>query len=687
MPASQPAHFNLQEFSDVGQLLVGGRLYTYGYGTTAHKTAFTDPDGTVPHTYTPDGAGGQYIALNARGELQAPLYLGTGSYDISLKRADGSTVWTRKADGVDNTTNSWIAALAASAGSTLMGFVQDAAGAMKRTVLDVLRERKSLLDFMSDDQRAAVYSGAAVDHTSAFTKAKTYLSAGRRTVFIPAGTYNFADTFDVPAGACVKIDPKAVLNFTSTVTPVIRIRRGVHFRGNLAQLNMTNGAWDGDAMLLDGSDQFLDTYPTFVTGLAMNSATFPQGTMVHLQALNAREYISFVHLRDFSAGANMKYTLVVSCGNSGTQADTSTWHWINSNIFENFTSFSKYLMSVVGLPTTPAEVAANQFLNFHHQVGNTPGLPMYFYGACNNVFTGCIWDWDNSTGSPIVFDGNARWNHVKSNVDTSVPTTAQYNKVEDMTGGETGQKYFWHEVYHYGRSFFGRLGKAGQYAVTHISDVVGGSIFHTKNDGNAFQIVGGADPYTGSTLFSVRADGSSVVGTSNANSTVSTFRVNGAAGRTASAFRLGQDGFPAALYENSAGTTVGSVVVNTSSTTYNTSSDYRLKEKVAPLDLAGAMSFIDALRPVTWAWKIDGTRGVGFIAHELQAVSPASVTGQKDAMQDVFDDDGNPTGQRVPLYQAVEYGSAEVIANLVADAQATHKRVAALEAALAAISK
>jgi len=121
MPASQPANFNLQEFTDAGQLLVGGRLYTYAYGTTAQKTAFTDPAGTIPHTYTNDGAGGQYIALNARGELPAPLYLGTGAYDISLKRADGSTVWTRKAEGVANAANAAAAALAAPGGASLIG--------------------------------------------------------------------------------------------------------------------------------------------------------------------------------------------------------------------------------------------------------------------------------------------------------------------------------------------------------------------------------------------------------------------------------------------------------------------------------------------------------------------------------------------------------------------------------------
>ncbi|OEZ46698.1 hypothetical protein JAB1_46360 [Janthinobacterium sp. MP5059B] len=118
MSASQPALFNVQEFTDDGITLVGGRLYTYAFGTTTQKVAYTDPEGTVPQTYTADGLGGQYIALNARGELPTPLYLAsTGAYDINLKRADGSTVWTRKAEGVGNLGF----ALASPSGSTYIG--------------------------------------------------------------------------------------------------------------------------------------------------------------------------------------------------------------------------------------------------------------------------------------------------------------------------------------------------------------------------------------------------------------------------------------------------------------------------------------------------------------------------------------------------------------------------------------
>jgi len=112
---------------------------------------------------------------------------------------------------------------------------------------------------------------------------------------------------------------------------------------------------------------------------------------------------------------------------------------------------------------------------------------------------------------------------------------------------------------------------------------------------------------------------------------------------------------------------VGSISTDGTSTSYNTSSDYRLKDNHQPLTGSGA--FIDALQPKTWEWKADGSKGVGFIAHEVQAVSPGSVVGEKDAV----DEDGKPK------YQAMEYGSAEFIANIIAELQSLRARVAQLE--------
>ena len=81
---------------------------------------------------------------------------------------------------------------------------------------------------------------------------------------------------------------------------------------------------------------------------------------------------------------------------------------------------------------------------------------------------------------------------------------------------------------------------------------------------------------------------------------------------------------------NYAGTQVGTIQPGASSTSYVTSSDYRLKENVQPM--TGALDKVALLKPVTYTWKESGEEGQGFIAHELQAVVPDCVTGEKDAV-------------------------------------------------------
>ena len=76
---------------------------------------------------------------------------------------------------------------------------------------------------------------------------------------------------------------------------------------------------------------------------------------------------------------------------------------------------------------------------------------------------------------------------------------------------------------------------------------------------------------------------------------------------------------------------VGRITTNGTATAYNTSSDYRLKENITPM--SGGINRLKLLKPCTWTWKIDGTNGQGFVAHEVQEVIPESVTGIKDGMR------------------------------------------------------
>ena len=87
---------------------------------------------------------------------------------------------------------------------------------------------------------------------------------------------------------------------------------------------------------------------------------------------------------------------------------------------------------------------------------------------------------------------------------------------------------------------------------------------------------------------------------------------------------------------------VGSIDMSGSSTSYNTSSDYRLKENVA--DMTGAIARVKQLAPKRFNFIADADTTVdGFLAHEAQAVVPEAVTGNKDAV----DADDNPVYQGI----------------------------------------
>jgi hypothetical protein len=125
----------------------------------------------------------------------------------------------------------------------------------------------------------------------------------------------------------------------------------------------------------------------------------------------------------------------------------------------------------------------------------------------------------------------------------------------------------------------------------------------------------------------------------------------------------------------------GSISVAAGGTTYNTTSDYRLKENVQPM--TGALGVVSQLKPVTYNWKADGSSGQGFIAHELQAVVPDCVTGDKDATElvDIKNEDGNVIGQETkPVYQGID--TSFLVATLTAAIQELNAKVTALEAQL-----
>jgi Chaperone of endosialidase len=121
------------------------------------------------------------------------------------------------------------------------------------------------------------------------------------------------------------------------------------------------------------------------------------------------------------------------------------------------------------------------------------------------------------------------------------------------------------------------------------------------------------------------------------------------------------------------GTQTGSItrVLQTSAVNYGTSSDYRLKENIAPM--IGALQTVARLKPVTYTWKDCGVESDGFIAHELAEVFPQAVVGEKDAVNE--DGSINP--------QAID--TSFLVATLTAAIQEQQAIITQLQADVAAL--
>jgi len=111
---------------------------------------------------------------------------------------------------------------------------------------------------------------------------------------------------------------------------------------------------------------------------------------------------------------------------------------------------------------------------------------------------------------------------------------------------------------------------------------------------------------------------------------------------------------------------VGSIQTSGTSTSYLTSSDYRLKENV--VEMTGALDRVSQLKPSRFNFIADENTTVdGFLAHEVQDIVPEAITGEKDAV----DEDNNA------IYQGID--QSKLVPLLVGAIQELQKRIEILE--------
>ena len=130
-----------------------------------------------------------------------------------------------------------------------------------------------------------------------------------------------------------------------------------------------------------------------------------------------------------------------------------------------------------------------------------------------------------------------------------------------------------------------------------------------------------------------------------------------------------------AISFHDSGGEIGSVTLDADATSFNTSSDYRLKTDLK--DIPDATGIINQLKLYDFAWKKNTSKRLtGVIAHEAAEIVPYAVTGEKDAMitdivtpsvraveakDAILDDDGNVIEEAVEAVEAADEVTEEVI--------------------------
>ena len=201
----------------------------------------------------------------------------------------------------------------------------------------------------------------------------------------------------------------------------------------------------------------------------------------------------------------------------------------------------------------------------------------------------------------------------------------------------------------------------------------------------------------------IHAEGDVLIGQTTQTNGHGKIQLSGRNGHHCATFKNGNDGGYGLVFRNTSASQVGTITWTGSSTSFNTSSDYRLKENV--VDLTGASARVNQLNPSRFNWIADETNTLvdGFLAHEVATVVPEAINGTKDAMKDeeyevtpaveaTYDEDGNELtaaveavmGTRsVPDYQGID--QSKLVPLLTAALQEALTEIASLKTRVEAL--
>jgi hypothetical protein len=299
--------------------------------------------------------------------------------------------------------------------------------------------------------------------------------------------------------------------------------------------------------------------------------------------------------------------------------------------------------------------------------------------ASNNTAVGYQTAYSNTTGADNVAVGrHALYSSTTASFNTAVghqagySNTAQYNTFLGRVSGYSNTTAVQN-------TFIGE--QSGYYITTGAKNTVigrfngnqGGLDIRTSNN---YIVLSDGDGNPG---FAIDGSGLAFINSTNTSSGGFVYRLyvnDTRTGATSSVLGLrhgSTSSRPQIIFMNPNGA-VGSVYTSASSTSFNTTSDYRLKENV--VELTGATDRLKEIPVHRFNFIANPDATVdGFLAHEVQAVVPEAITGEKDAV----DEDGNPVYQGIDQSKLVPLLTA-ALKEQQATIEALEARIAALEA-------
>jgi hypothetical protein len=143
--------------------------------------------------------------------------------------------------------------------------------------------------------------------------------------------------------------------------------------------------------------------------------------------------------------------------------------------------------------------------------------------------------------------------------------------------------------------------------------------------------------------------------------------------------RLTSDG-ETIRFHNTEATPIGNVTTSSSSTAYNTSSDYRLKENETAI--TDGIDRVKQLKPYRFNFKTDTDKTLdGFFAHEVSSIVPEAISGEKDATETYTDENGDEQTRILP--QGID--QAKLVPLLTSALQEAITKIETLEAKVTAL--